>query len=560
MQDVRRVPARLNFKTDSPLIRWVQSEVARRYDHFCCADVAHLNQVDFGITKEGMIRNGTRHTKDDSAKISDRSTYVLGWNTQSKLEALLKQAGEIEKQIKDYVGQMNHADSQIQIIQAKLTAIDEILKVDEFENINLLPEKAALDRLTEERERLSASSDKIRQLNEELNATNKRLTKLKGELEIKSESIGGIEVRRTDIQKRANKQREYLRSAPDEPENAAQSIINLQEEKVLTVDNLEDVRLAVDRRIQSRLNGQTSIINNAKDFLLPAMSEFLAAYPEEKADLKAHLDYGIEFANLKTTIELEKLPDHKQRFFSMLNRELILNLAAFSSKLNTDEKHIRERIFAVNSALRKIEFMPGTYVQVMVAHSKSDEIRSFRADLKGCLAGGIQPNEEQQTQIYERIQKLINRFDKEPEWTNRVTDARNWLEYGVRRLADKDDMEVEYYAGSAGKSGGQKSLLAFTILASAITSQYGLNGNGHDQNCFRLVVVDEVFGKTDEEFSQRALDLFKKLDLQLVIVNPFDAKSRIVEDYVHSYHLVSSQNDISTLKRASRVEYQEARD
>ena len=90
-------------------------------------------------------------------------------------------------------------------------------------------------------------------------------------------------------------------------------------------------------------------------------------------------------------------------------------------------------------------------------------------------------------------------------------------------------------------------------------SQYGMTGTGDDYDCFRLIVVDEVFGKTDEEFSQRVLDLFKKLDLQLIIVNPFDAKTRIVEDYVHSYHLVTECDNLSTMKRASRVDYEAAR-
>ena len=41
----------------------------------------------------------------------------------------------------------------------------------------------------------------------------------------------------------------------------------------------------------------------------------------------------------------------------------------------------------------------------------------------------------------------------------------------------------------------------------------------------------KYFARTDEANSHRALKLFQKLGLQLVVVNPFDAKGRIVEDY-----------------------------
>ena len=559
MQDLRRVPARLNFKPDSPLIRWVQSEVARRFDHFCCNDVQQLNQTEFGITKEGLIRNGSRHTKDDSTRITDRSNYVLGWNTQSKLAALLKDIEAASARAKENGDRFELAESQITTIQGKLNAIAEVLKVEEFAYINPAPEYQTLEQLNEETERLSKSNNKIRDLKYDLNQTKKRIEERRLKLEELNKRVGGLEDRRCENQKKVNKIKEFLKQMPGDLPSAEENINNLQEEKTLTLDNVDAVKESVERRVQKRLNDQTGIINNATSFLLPEMESFLMTYPSEQADLKAHLDFGPEFVKLKETIEKERLPDYKQRFFSLLNRDLILDLAAFSSKLNEDEKSIRQRVDAVNASLRKIEFTPGNYVQIVLAPTKSDEIRTFRAELRSCLSGGIQPDEAQQTQIYERIRQLISKFDKEPDWTNRVTDVRNWLEYGVRRLSEKDDSEVEYYAASSGKSGGQKSLLAFTILASAITAQYGLTGNGDDRDCFRLVVVDEVFGKTDESYSQRALDLFKKLDLQLVIVNPFDAKSRIVEDYVHSYHLVSARDDISTLKRASRAEYEQAR-
>jgi len=142
----------------------------------------------------------------------------------------------------------------------------------------------------------------------------------------------------------------------------------------------------------------------------------------------------------------------------------------------------------------------------------------------------------------------------------RVTDVRNWFDFGVKVRRRIDHGEVEYFDKSSGKSGGQKARLAFAILASAITAQYGLAGAGDDSDTFRLVVIDEVFARTDEENSQRALELFRKLGLQLLIVSPFDAKGRIVEDYVDSFHLTTNPNGSdSHIRRASCVEYESLR-
>jgi len=88
-----------------------------------------------------------------------------------------------------------------------------------------------------------------------------------------------------------------------------------------------------------------------------------------------------------------------------------------------------------------------------------------------------------------------------------------------------------------------------------------LLGADSEADTFRLVVIDEVFARTDEANSLRALKLFQQLGLQLVVVNPFDAKGRIVEDYVDSFHLaVNPDANNSKLRRASRAEYDAAVD
>lgn len=131
----------------------------------------------------------------------------------------------------------------------------------------------------------------------------------------------------------------------------------------------------------------------------------------------------------------------------------------------------------------------------------------------------------------------------------------------MREHADSDSRELNYYSASSGKSGGQKTKLAFTILASAISAQYGLIDNDTGGPTFRFVVIDEAFARTDEPNSERALRLFQSLGLQLLIVSPFDAKSRIVEDYVDTFHLALNPDlNNSRIRVASRADYDAARD
>ena len=92
-----RVPGRLEFRTDHALHTWVANELVRRFNHRCCASIAELEASDRGLTREGLVREGTRHVKDDLRSVDDPSTRVLGWSTDRKIAALRNQIAEAEK-------------------------------------------------------------------------------------------------------------------------------------------------------------------------------------------------------------------------------------------------------------------------------------------------------------------------------------------------------------------------------------------------------------------------------------------------------------------------------
>ena len=78
---------------------------------------------------------------------------------------------------------------------------------------------------------------------------------------------------------------------------------------------------------------------------------------------------------------------------------------------------------------------------------------------------------------------------------------------------------------------------------------------GKQTETFRLVAVDEMFSKTDDEFSQYLLDLFKEFHLQLLIVQPLDAKIHVVQKYVERYHVVERRDGLSFVGDLSVHEY-----
>jgi uncharacterized protein YPO0396 len=71
------------------------------------------------------------------------------------------------------------------------------------------------------------------------------------------------------------------------------------------------------------------------------------------------------------------------------------------------------------------------------------------------------------------------------------------------------------------------------------------------------VVIDEAFGKGSDESTRYALELFRKLNLQLLIVTPLQ-KIHVIEDYINAVHFVHNQEGkYSMLRNLSIEEYRE---
>lgn len=561
--DATRVAGRLNFRDEHSLAGWVKNEVSRRFNHVCCADVNRLKEVDYGITREGLIRDGpTRHTKDDRRAVNDATNYVLGWSVEDKIRALTVAFEQADKREKQATLKAADAAAQISKFDGQLKAIEGVLAVAAFADLDHQSEKVEFVRLRQEKDELEGSSNSLKALRGQLEAIKKKLEASKTELERAHQQIWAAEAEEKENKHQTARLDALLRPHADfDPEMHAGEFAELQEKAKLTLKNIVLVEAQVSDSIKGQMSHQTRLVNEANEVMLPLMANFLRDCPEYSANLRAEANYACDFAALRTQIDKEELPQHRQRFEEFLGTNLIGDMAMFQSNLHEHEKAIRRRVESVNQALVTIPFSDTSHVQITAPPTRADDIKQFRSRLKECLRGGLQPSSDDRLHIFKSIRELISNFEKDEAWTRHVTDARNWFEFGVRELTDADKREVNYYSASSGKSGGQKAKLAFTILASAICAQYGLLGADCEADTFRLVVIDEVFARTDEANSQRALKLFQKLGLQLVVVNPFDAKGRIVEDFVDSFHLaVNPDGNNSKLRRASRAEYDAAVD
>jgi uncharacterized protein YPO0396 len=298
------------------------------------------------------------------------------------------------------------------------------------------------------------------------------------------------------------------------------------------------------------------------------MSDFRSRYPLETVDFDASLASAGEYRELHRRVADDDLPRFEKEFKDYLNQNTIRDIASFSAQLSKQERLIRERIETINHSLVDIDYNEGRYITLVAEPTPNVDVREFRAELRACTDDviGAGQSEQYSEQKFLQVKRIIDRFkgregfsDVDRNWTGKVTDVRQWFLFSASERWREDNTEYEHYTDSAGKSGGQKEKLAYTILAASLAYQFKLDWGAARSKAFRFVVIDEAFGRGSEVSTQYALTLFTRLGLQLLIVTPLQ-KIHVIEPYVSAVGFVDNPSgSYSRLQSLTIAEFKRRR-
>jgi uncharacterized protein YPO0396 len=387
---------------------------------------------------------------------------------------------------------------------------------------------------------LEASSNRLAMLRNQLAEVTSQGKQVEGDMQRVMSLITTLEndVQRFEHQRAENAKR--LAAAPNEDLGSVNTRIESDlKGRTLTLDSIVEQQsqmMGLYRNRASSLQGQTSSLERG---MIEKMVRFKTDYPEDTAEMDSSIESMGEYRRMHERIARDDLPTHRRRFKEWLDGKVVDAIVGFQSSLDKKVAEYRESIATLNESLGTIAYTGSTYIQLTTGHNLDREIQDFRQALRACIPDVGMRTPEANEASFQRIRALIDRFDKEERWTTKVTDVRNWLDFAAEERYREDGAVKNYYSDSSGKSGGQKAKLAYTILASAIAYQYGLAQDEEQARSFRFVVVDEAFSKSDETNARYAMDLFRQLNLQLLVVTPLD-KTHVVEPYITACHFVSN--------------------
>ncbi len=301
--------------------------------------------------------------------------------------------------------------------------------------------------------------------------------------------------------------------------------------------------------------------------LIGWMKDFTAEFPTEAQELDASLDALAGYEDLLDRLRADDLPRFEATFRDLLNENTLREIAGFQQVLHQERTDIGERIDKINSSLATIEYNRGRYIALVAEPTRDVEIKEFQTELRSCTEGTLNMSDDpalverkflQVRFLIERFRGRSNSADADRRWTQKVTDVRNWFTFAASERRMDDHSEYEHYSDSAGKSGGQKEKLAYTVLAASLAYQFGLELGETTSRSFRFVAIDEAFGRADTEATQFGLELFAKLHLQLLVVTPLQ-RIAIIEPFVQRVGFVSVHDDRSSIANLTIEEYRKRR-
>jgi uncharacterized protein YPO0396 len=565
--------AKLDIK-DTPLARWLENELVHRADHECVTTMAEFRRLPKAITKTGQVKEkGGRHEKDDRRRIDDRSTYVLGWSNERKIDVLIDRARGISVQLDAVRAAQAEQKKRQDAAQERRDVLVRLDETREFADIDWQSLVIRIEDLKEERERLKSASAELAKLTAALDSVRQQVREADEERSTVQTTLGGVLNRISNAERVLREVDAVLAedgcaAARVLFDGIAGLLAKAGHPRPATASACDKAENAAGATISELAGRRSDRMNRLATTIVRAMGEFRRQYPVETNELSDSVESAHGYRELHRRLVNDDLPRFTEQFKTYLNQNTIRDIAGFQSQLNKQADLIRQRIATINTSLVGVDYNPGRYIRLEPLPSPHGDIRDFRADLRACTDDAVsgEDSDHYSEQKFLQVSRIIERFrgrdgltEADRRWTRFVSDVRNWYTFAASERYREDDTEYEHYADSGGKSGGQKEKLAYTILAASLAYQFKLEWGAAKSRTFRFAVIDEAFGRGSDESTRFALELFGRLGLQLLIVTPLQ-KIHVIEPYVSAVGFVDNpQSNNSRLQTLTIDEYQARR-
>lgn len=542
----------------------VESEniYAKRYARFimkdvvCCDDSKNLEQYKKSVTRDRlrfqnfclqrMQKNEHFIGVDAIAKQLEhaKNELVLVQYNLSELEAKKNEFAIISSEYMTFiVGDAfvrleRYCDSN-QKAKALAIRMEEIKKqIDEFKKNPILLEM--YDRVEECQKTVTIIQGQITDFKAEKQNFEKNIEDTKKKLAYLEENGKKLQV-------------EYEEKLKDNPEQASK-VKEKYEEARKEKNVAELVEDYGNQALGSRTKLQTFLVQQ----LIPLQQTYTAKYTCDFPEgIEGASQYQQEFLSLKN-IELER---HKQELVQAQVRCKDRFRKEVLFRMKDDILRARQQFKQINRVMENLEYGEESY-HFGIDKSKDKELGIFYDIIMDKDNQQIDEENEILTYIAEKnksdvfegqIEDFMSRImlDVEEHAKENLTgkksatrssgmyvDYRTYLDYDIIVKNSVTGMEAPLSKVSGEGSGGENQAPFYVAICASLLQIYEQNPDG----CIRLLLLDEAFNNMTSDRIEPMMNMFKKLNLQLVLIATAEKATAIIPYCDITYSIVKSGN------------------
>ncbi|MGQ7786194.1 ATP-binding protein [Nesterenkonia sp. K-15-9-6] len=540
---------------------WLHAELSSRFDYACVDAPEDLAGVTRGVSRSGQVKRGARsYEKDDRRAVDDRSSWILGFDNEQKVEHYLGLLREVEQQVSRAEDALGAAERERSRAQRRREALEEVRGL----------QWAELDVAARRRELRQAEQEQATLLTEDgdLKAAQHRLDR--AEREIRDARAASQSALKAHMQAQAQLEGidEELARLSTEPQpeispeiadQLAQEFARVRSERRVTHLSIDAESAKVADALSRRGRDSAEALRQAASQIEKIAYSFRVEWPAEASEATADVGGRGEYLRILERLRADRLPDFEQRFFDMLREQSQQNVGLLAERIRSAPREVKNRVAPINDSLRRSPFSPGRHLEIRVDPSRPAVAQDFLNDLQSITADVLafeddREEAERRFQVLHRVMTQLGSSEAaDRSWRTQCLDTRRHVKFlGLER--DVDGVVVDWHESGQGRSGGQKQKLVVFCLAAAL--RYQLARESEEVPTYGSIVMDEAFDKSDVTFTRMALDIFAEFGFHMILATPLKML-QVLEDYVGGVALVTCQEGQDS--HATPVTWEEAR-
>lgn len=548
-------PYMLEVKEDYPHRAFIEKLLHDNYNHAFSSnkDIVLSSANTFG--EKALLNINNKFIKGITNENLD--IHILGWEIEKKKLRLQNKIQELSKQLKDFERDIEKQKSLINKTEKIRQAYIYISQFNNYSTININQYTTQIQNIDNQILELKNESSDLDELNQQLEIKKEQKNNIEKEIVNLYKKSGGTSQSLKEKEKEKIEINNFLYNK--DLTSSFEPVSQLQTEYELpsSFSDLKEINHYLgltDSKILKEINALGEEERLSEKDLLKKLTKFKSGdnnirllYPSwssDTEDLDDNIDSIEAYEFMLNKLKTDSLPKYKEQFANLRTRQIQQDITDLNSSIREWNRKIKDNIEDLNKSLDSIDYQkdPHSKIRITMEVARDKDIRKFRFLQKkaepdpGIAALGEAEKQKANENFILAVQEFVTTLKENETFARKVLDIRNWYQFGVEEYNCETNEQIRFYKDSSAISGGQKAKLAYTILAAAIAHQFDVFNFDNSARSFRFVIVDEAFSKSDDENSRYAMDLFKAMDLQLMVVTPMD-KVNLVEPYIKSVQI-----------------------